>query len=101
MQDERLVAGEAVVALGIFGRPIGRRFRLGKVGYVIASPFVLLLIPPDKFLTLAPGAAVRAGGGAIIEDAPVAGPSEAPAMAVAALGLALSCFIFAGLRKDA
>ena len=52
-------------------------------------------VPPDQFLALAPGLAVRPRAGAIIYDAAIARPGEAPAVAEIISRLARVRFVHA------
>src|SRR5438067_13607276 len=95
MHDERRVSGQGLVAVflriaGIVGALLFR-----EVGDVIAYPLPFRLVPPDQLLPLAPRLPVGGGGAAVVEDAPVAWPGVAPAVAVAAARLARVRFVLA------
>src|SRR3954453_7390621 len=68
MHDEGLIARDGVVAIGIFARLVIGSFVFGEVGVVVAGPLVLLLVPPDEFLALAPRLAVGTRRRAVIKD---------------------------------
>src|SRR3954470_20031905 len=80
MHDERRVAGERVVTLGVVAGAIIRRLRRGEIGDVETGPLLFGGVPPDEFLPLAPRAPVRAGRGAVVHDAAVGRPREPPAV---------------------
>src|SRR5690348_5982044 len=90
--DERVVTGEAVGSAGPGLRAVRRGLGLDEVRRVDAGPRLLLLVPPDVLLALAPGLALGVGGGAVVEDAAVVRPGPAPLLgrrALLAAGLAV------------
>src|SRR5204863_8725284 len=89
VHDERRVAGKGLVAAFVLAAARARALALGEVRHIVAGPLLLLLVPPDEFLALAPRLAVGGGGAAVVENAPVERPGESPAVAVAAARLAL------------
>src|SRR5665213_4256298 len=76
--DERMIAGDGLHALGAIGRLIIGLFVRLEVGRIDAGPLLLLLVPPDVFLALGPGSALRIGRGAVVHDPPIPGPGETP-----------------------
>src|SRR4029077_8250664 len=78
VQDERLIPSKSFVTLCVFRRLVIRRFRPREVGYIESCPLFVLLIPPNELLALAPRPSIRAGRGAVIEDAAVGRPRQAP-----------------------
>src|SRR2546425_1071929 len=58
VQDERFIPGESLITLRVFRRLVIRRFRLREVRDVQSRPLFVLLIPPNEFLTLAPGPSI-------------------------------------------
>ena len=88
MHDEGRIAGESFIAtlLGISFRVGPLLFR--EIGNVMAAPLPFCFIPPDQFFPLAPRLAIRRGGTAVVQDAPIERPRESPAVTVAAAGLA-------------
>src|SRR2546423_7951051 len=68
-----LVHPAAVVAGGRV-----RRLRLGKVRHIEPAPTFLGGIPPDVLLALRPWLSRRIGRGAVVEDATISRPGEAP-----------------------
>src|SRR5690348_13543107 len=89
LHDERVGAGDGVHADALLlNGGAGRLVKL-EVGHVVAGPGALAIvgagIPPDQLLALGPRVAVRIGGGAVVEDAPVRRPGEAPARVIGVL----------------
>src|SRR5207237_4694346 len=74
-----------------------------EVRHVLARPTLLLLIPPDVLLTLAPGFALRVGAGAVVHHAAISRPGETPVEVdvLAGIGLTLGCAVAAFFRVDA
>src|ERR1700737_1220085 len=77
-EDERVRAGVPVQPAALL---IGRR--IGSLSYreirdVDTRPPARAGVPPDVLFSLPPGLAGRVRGGPVVEDAPVAGPGEAP-----------------------
>src|SRR5262245_18817717 len=101
MHDERLVAGKSVIALGAMWRFVVGRFRWGEVGGVETCPFLLLFVPPDQFFALAPRLAIGTRRCAVVENAAVIRPGEAPAVTVEPARLALAGLVFTLRRHDA
>src|SRR5579864_8680861 len=101
MHDERFVTGQSVVSGAAILRPIIRGFCRCEIGNIIPEPFLLLCIPPDQFLALAPRRAIGSRRSTVVEDAAIAGPGESPAMTVKIFGLAFSGKILSRLGKDA
>src|SRR6266571_1190450 len=85
----------------LFSRLIIGRLALVEVRDVVSRPLFLLLIPPNKFLALAPGLAIGPGGGAVVDDANVVRPGKAPAVSVKITGLAFVGLVLACLRINA
>src|SRR3954449_8104610 len=79
MQDERSLPVQRLHARRpARGRVVRRLGRL-EVGLVAERrPRLLLLVPPDVSLALGPRLAVGVRGGAVVEDAAVAGPRPTP-----------------------
>src|SRR5436190_8186310 len=95
MHDEWRVAGQRLVAVFLRVAGVVGALLFREVGDVVAGPLPFRLVPPDQLLPLAPRLAIRGGGAAVIEDAPVARPGVAPAVAVAAPRLARVRFVLA------
>src|SRR5262245_9661677 len=95
MHDERRVAGERIVADFLAAAARARALRLREVRDVVAGPLFVFLVPPDELLSLAPRLAVRRRGAAVVEDATIHRPGEAPAVPVAPVRLALERFVLA------
>jgi hypothetical protein len=70
-----------------WGTVVGR-LAAREVGDVVADPLSFLFDPPHQRFALAPRFAVRIGGRAVVEDAPVERPGVAPAVGVAAVRFA-------------
>src|SRR5438067_5207605 len=100
VHDERLVAGQSVVAASGALRFVIRRLGFGEIGRIEADPFFGGFIPPNQFLALAPGLAVGARRSAVIEDAAIGGPGESPTVTIWPAWLALVSFVFAGPRHN-
>src|SRR2546425_9248178 len=49
-----------------------------KIRHIIPCPYTLLLIPPQVFLALRPGATLWISRGAIIENTPISRPGKTP-----------------------
>src|SRR5262252_1649654 len=81
-------------------RSIGRRV-LVIIGVVEARPLPFHIVPPNKFLFVAPRCSIRAGGGAIVKDAAIVWPGEPPAMTQKIFGVAFVGAITMFLGKDA
>src|SRR3982751_136259 len=89
MHDEGLVTCDGIVAFGGAARLVVGGFVFGEVGSVVAGPLVLLLVPPDKFLALAPRLAVGTRRRAVIKDAAIGRPRVSPAVTVRPVRLTL------------
>ncbi len=83
----RLACGLGVgrrFATGPQDRPTQRKsagqsqHRRGEVGLIVADPAALLLIPPDVSLAIRPRSALGIGTGAVVHDAAIVRPGEAP-----------------------
>src|SRR5579883_1758617 len=85
VQYERRIARLAIQALGIRRRPIIGCFFLFKIRHVQPGPFPLVFIPPNQLLELAPRATVGPRAGPVVNNAPIAGPGEPPAVPITAL----------------
>src|SRR5437870_9232149 len=95
MHDERRVAGQGLVAVFLRVAGVVGALLFREVGDVVAHPLPFRLVPPDEFLPLAPRLPVGRGGATVVEDAPIARPGVAPAVAVAAARLAGVRFVLA------
>ena len=80
MKNERLIAADRVVAFRTFRWLVSRRLLFREVGIVEARPFLLLRIPPDELLPLAPRRSVRTRRRAVVENASIGRPGESPAV---------------------
>src|SRR4051812_34035295 len=78
-----------------------RRHFLVVVRCVEPCPLVLLRVPPHQLLPLAPRRPIRPRRRAVIQDANIAGPREAPAMSVESLRLAFVRLVLTLARHDA
>src|SRR3569833_888204 len=81
LQNEGLISGETVCTFCLRARLIIGPLVLVEVRCVQSRPFLLVFIPPNEFLAFAPGATIRTGRAAVIEDANVIGPTESPTVA--------------------
>src|SRR5436305_13878917 len=79
MQNERRIAGNRIKAFRRLVRLVLRSLCRYKTRNVYARPF--LRVPPHQFFPFAPGTSVRPRTGAIVNDAAIARPTEAPAVA--------------------
>src|SRR5581483_3554766 len=59
-------------------RRIVRRFIQGKIRLVLSRPLLLVSVPPYVLFLFRPRLAARVGRGAVVHDASVARPREAP-----------------------
>ena len=100
MQDERLVAGDGIHALCALGRLVVGPLLLVEVGTVKAGPLLLLFVPPDQLLALAPRLAVGTRRSAVVQDAHVVRPGESPAVSevVDRLALVGDVLVLAGMN---
>src|SRR5579872_5238766 len=80
MEGEGLVAGDGIHAFRAACRPVVGSFVLVEVRNVESGPLLLLFIPPDQLLALAPGPAVRPRRATVVENADIAGPRKSPTM---------------------
>src|SRR5215204_5102619 len=85
VHDEWRVTREGVIAAGTGRRLVLWRLAPGKVGRIEARPLAASLVPPDETLAFAPWLTIRTRRRAVIEDAAVVRPREAPAVSVWAL----------------
>src|SRR5215203_6542434 len=87
LQDEGIGSTQRVETDAVRLWLVIRSLAGGEVGDVSAGPHAgfircridLVRVPVDPLLLLGPGGAVRPGRGAVVDDAPVGRPSEAPA----------------------
>src|SRR5437867_2080866 len=93
MQDEGRVAALTFKASFVSSRSIIGRFTCLEIRDVNARPF--FRIPPDKFFPFAPWLTVRPRAGAIINDAAITRPTEAPTVSEIILRLARVRFVHA------
>src|SRR5438046_2385634 len=93
MQDEGRVAALTLKASFVSSRSIIGRFACLEIRNVNAGPF--FRFPPNKFFAFAPWLTVRLCAGAIINDAAIAWPTEAPAVAEIILRLTRVGFVYA------
>ena len=76
--DEGLCAGDGGHARRAWRRlVIGRLVQL-EVRFVESDPAPLLGVPPDQFLAFRPGPPLGVGRGAVVQDADIVRPGEAP-----------------------
>ncbi len=78
LHDERLRARERRHARGTGGRLDSRAAWRVEVRLVVADPAALRRVPPDEFFPLRPGPAFGIGRGAVVHDAAIVRPGEAP-----------------------
>src|SRR5260370_14499725 len=88
MQDERCVAGDGVESTLVSGWTKFGRLVRHKIGNVDAAPFALRCVPPDQFLSFAPGLSGRFGARSIIYNTAVGPPDEAPPLTQTTLSIA-------------
>src|SRR5436305_912908 len=93
VQDERGIAALTVQTSFIPSRSVIGRFACLEIRNVNASPF--FRFPPDKFLAFTPWLTVRFRAGAIVNDAAIARPTEAPTVSQIILRLARVRFVHA------
>src|SRR6266581_1725271 len=86
MQNERRITGNCIEAFGAYLRLEVGRFSFHKAGNVYAGPF--FRVPPHQFFPFAPWMSVWPRTGAVIYDASIARPCEAPAMTEIIFGFA-------------
>src|SRR6478672_1891887 len=97
MQREWFVAVQSPRALAL-SLMVGRHFRF-EIRSVRAGPLLLLVVPPDQFLALAPRLAVWPRRSPVVNDAAIVRPREAPAVPEQPLGLALERLVLAEVRR--
>ncbi len=100
MQNEGLVAGNGVHALCARRRLIVGPLLFVEVGTIKPGPLLLVFVPPDQFLALAPGLTVRPCRRAVVQDAHVVRPRESPAVTqvVDRLTFVGNVLVFAGMN---
>ena len=86
MQNERRITRNCIEAFGAYLRLEVGRFSFHKAGNVYAGPF--FRVPPHQFFPFAPWMSIRPRTGAVIYDASIARPCEAPAMTEIIFGFA-------------
>src|SRR4029079_11953230 len=91
MHDERRIAAQPLVARAAWRRNVIRRLRAAEVRRIEAGPLAHGLVPPDEFLALAPRAPVGTRRGAVVEDAAIGRPREAPTGPATPRRLAVVC----------
>src|SRR5262249_1938987 len=91
--------GNRIEAFRIELRFIIGRFSLYESGHVDARPF--FRVPPHQFFALAPRTAVRSRTSAVVNDAAVARPREAPSMPEIISGLARVGLVYAIAAQNA
>src|SRR4029079_5777388 len=101
MHDEWRIAAQALVARAAWRRHAIRRLGAAEVRRIEAGPLAHGLVPPDEFLALAPWTPVGTRRGAVVEDAPIGRPREAPAMTVRPMRVAFVGAIAPLRRVDA
>src|SRR5882724_5290464 len=78
VQNKRRITWNRIKTFGAYlGLVIGS-FPLYKSGNIDAGPF--FRVPPHQFFPFAPGTTIRPRTSAVIDDAAIAGPREAPAV---------------------
>src|SRR5579884_3559549 len=81
MHDERLVSSNRLHTFRSGLRTvIGSQVFL-EVRNILASPLALVLVPPDQLLAFAPRLAIRTRRCAVVQDATIRRPREAPSVA--------------------
>src|SRR5437762_14347824 len=98
MQDEGRVAALTLKASFVSSRSIIGRFVCLEIRDVNAGP--LFRFPPNKFFAFAPWFTVRLRAGAIIDDAAITRPTEAPPVSEIILRLARVRIVHAVDRKS-
>src|SRR5437899_8031143 len=96
MQDERFIAGESLVTARIVRRLVIGGFRPGEVRHIKTRPLLLVLIPPNQFLSFAPRTSIGTRGSAVIKDAAIGRPGKTPAMSQKIPGTTLVGTVFVG-----
>src|SRR3982751_3468560 len=97
MQDERRITWNCVQTFSTYLRLVVGRFTLYKSGNVEAGPF--LRVPPNQFFPFAPRTAIWPRTGAVVDDAAITRPREAPAVTEIVIGLARVGFVYAVAAK--
>src|ERR1043166_3356940 len=80
VENKRTIACDCVQSALIALRSETRFLVWHKIGIIAAGPFTLRSVPPDELLALAPRLSIGCSAGAVVNDAPIARPGEAPAM---------------------
>src|SRR5262249_32960864 len=78
VQNKRGITGNCIEALCVYARLVIGSFPFHETGNVNAGPF--LRVPPHQFFAFAPWTAIRPRTGTIVNDSPIARPTEAPAV---------------------
>src|SRR5438477_9882171 len=99
MQNKRRVTRNRVETFCAYLGLVVGRFPLYKSGNVDAGPF--FRVPPHQFFPFAPRMAVRPRTSAVIDDAAIAGPREAPAVTKVIFRFARVGLVYAIATKNA
>src|SRR6266478_4280770 len=78
VQNKRRITRNRIQSFSSDLRFVIRRFSLYEPGNVYAGPF--FRVPPHQFFAFTPRTAVRPRASAVINDAAIARPTEAPAV---------------------
>src|SRR5579885_1082224 len=98
--DKGIAAGDRIHALCAWRRRVIGCFIERKIWYIVSGPLLLLLIPPDVLFPFRPGTPLRISRSAIIQDAPVGRPGEAPLQIRIAIGYTRCCSVIARFWID-
>src|SRR6266853_1273028 len=86
MQNKRRITRNCIESFCAYLRLVVGSFSFHKARNVYAGPF--FRVPPHQFFPFAPWMSVRPRTGAVIDDAAIARPREAPAMTEIIFGFA-------------
>src|SRR6266404_5458406 len=99
VKNERRIPGNRITSSCTLVRLVLGSFPFYKSGNVYAGPF--FRVPPHQFFPFAPRTAVRPRTGTIVNDSPIARPTEAPAVAEIVPGSSRVCLVHAIAAKNA
>src|ERR1051325_2409518 len=95
VQDERAVTRLTIEADLAIARLVIGWLVFFEISHVESDPVSFFGIPPDELLSLAPRCALRGGTGAVVENAAIAWPGEAPPVAQIVVRLAAQGLVHA------
>src|SRR5258708_12293798 len=101
MYDEGFAPAEGIVSAAVPLWPVVRSFGRREVRHVVSNPFLLIRVPPNQFLSLAPRRTIRSSRSAIVENTAIACPRISPARPEKLFRPPLSSPIPPALRKPA